>query len=444
MNQDGHFLGLQTQNLDAELIRLSASLKQSERIQAELDRRVFHLKTLYDVSKDLFSSVEPETILRNGLLMAMGNFGIAEGFVALVDPASGAVHHIVSMGFEEGDAVRFQEDLPALRATPSPGGWASAVKAIFRQGGLSPAVELVVPFEVEADCTGFLALGKKLVEKDYSDNDRELIDTLANNLAVAVKNARSFSKIKALNVQLETTNQDLEKTLSNLQAALRKVEILESLKSNFCKFVPASVTRLVEKSPTGEILEAQERDVTVLFLDIEGYTRLTEQIGATQINALTERYFSVFMDAIFENNGDVVETAGDGLMVLFLTGDTEHHALEAVRAAQTIMAKTCQVNYECRLDSHPIVINIGICSGQAFVGASKFESLYGGRWTYTSHGTTTNVAARLCGHAAGGAVLVSKSTAERVKGHFDLTPLGRLALKNLSEKVEVFALKESA
>jgi hypothetical protein len=70
MNQDGHSLGLQAQDLDAELSRLRASLKQSERIQGELDRRVFHLKTLYDVSKNFFSSVEPETILRNGLLMA--------------------------------------------------------------------------------------------------------------------------------------------------------------------------------------------------------------------------------------------------------------------------------------------------------------------------------------------------------------------------------------
>lgn len=437
-------MGHPTPEIHAELSRLRASLKQSEQVQAELDRRVFHLKTLYDVSKELFGSVEPETILRNGLLMAMGNFGMAEGLVALVDPASGAVHQIISMGFEEGDVVRFQENLPALRAAPGPGGWALAVEGFFRQGGLSPAVELVVPFEVEADCAGFMALGKKLVEKDYSDNDRELIDTLANNLAVAVGNARSFAKIKALNVQLAAANQELEKTLSDLKAALRKVEILESLKSNLSKFVPAGVTQLVEKSPTGEIREAQERDVTVLFLDIEGYARLTEQIGATQVNALTERYFSVFMDAIFENNGDVVETAGDGLMVLFLAGDAEHHALEAVRAAQTIMAKTRQVNYACRLDSHPVVINIGICSGQAFVGASKFESLYGGRWTYTSHGTTTNVAARLCGHASGGAVLVAKSTAERVKGHFDLTPMGRLALKNLSEKVEVFALKEPA
>jgi hypothetical protein len=60
-------------------------LKKAEGVQAELDRRVFHLKTLYDVSKDIYGSVETETILRNFLLMTMGNFGVIEGFLMLID-----------------------------------------------------------------------------------------------------------------------------------------------------------------------------------------------------------------------------------------------------------------------------------------------------------------------------------------------------------------------
>jgi class 3 adenylate cyclase len=180
------------------------------------------------------------------------------------------------------------------------------------------------------------------------------------------------------------------------------VEILESIKVNLCKFVPAAVTQLVEKSPTADIVEAQERDLTVLFLDIEGYTSITEKVGASEVNALTEKYFSVFMDAIYENNGDVVETAGDGLMVLFLSDDEVTNALEAVKAAQTIKDKACLINDDCSIDSQPLVINIGICSGQAFVGASKFESYTGSRWVYTSHGTTTNVAARICNQARKG------------------------------------------
>ena len=66
-------------DLPAELERLRNQLKESAHVQNELDRRIFYLKTLYDVSKDIFSSVESETILRNFLLMAMGNFGVTTG-----------------------------------------------------------------------------------------------------------------------------------------------------------------------------------------------------------------------------------------------------------------------------------------------------------------------------------------------------------------------------
>jgi class 3 adenylate cyclase len=147
------------------------------------------------------------------------------------------------------------------------------------------------------------------------------------------------------------------------------------------------------------------------------------------------------MEAIYENNGDVVETAGDGLMVLFLTEDDRQHALEAVQTARTVIDKACSINQACRLDDPPILINIGICSGLAFVGASRFESIAGDRWTYTSHGTTTNVAARLCGQAKGGSIYVAKSTADRVQDRFPFDPIGKVALKNLSEEVEIFQLK---
>jgi class 3 adenylate cyclase len=76
------------------------------------------------------------------------------------------------------------------------------------------------------------------------------------------------------------------------------------------------------------------------------------------------------------------------------------------------------------------------------VGATKFESYTGSRWAYTSHGNTTNIAARICGKATGGAVLASRSTVERVKDQFSFETLGKFALKNLSKEVEIFALKE--
>ena len=422
-------------DLHAEVKRLRNQLKASEHVQNELDRRIFYLKTLYDVSKDIFSSVESETILRNFLLMAMGNFGVTEGFTLLANSATKQINYFIPIGFQKTDALALKNGIQEHLREDT---FLTAVEnsANLAQGGLlPPSVEFALPFTVD---TG---LGAKLVGGPYTKNDQELLDTLVNNLVVALKNARSFEQIKSLNSDLAKKNEQLEKALDELKAALRKVEILEDIKSNLCKFVPTAVTRQIEKAPAAGILEAEERDVSVLFLDIEGYTQITERVGGTEVNTLVENYFSVFMDAIYENNGDVVETAGDGLMVLFLTEDDAKHALEALRAAQMIMQKACQINRECCLDTQPIVINIGICSGRAFVGAAKFESHTGSRWAYTSHGTTTNVAARLCRHATGGAVLVSKTTVERTKRYFSFSPLGKVALKNLTDKVDVYGLK---
>ena len=429
-------------DLRAEVNRLQEELKQSEHVQNELDRRVFYLKTLYDVSKDIFSSVETETILRSFLLMAMGNFGVTEGFILLVHPLSKEIQHTVAVGFADDDVGGIKTDVEhhIRQGLFSPSG--TGAEKILQTNALSTPLAFSSDFAVESEWVGIFGLGAKLIGEPYNENDRELLDTLVNNLIVALNNARSFEKIKGLNQDLEAKNLELEKALKELRAALRKVELLESIKSNLSKFVPTAVNRMVENSPTGEVQEARELDISMLFLDIEGYTKITESVGGTQVNTLVEQYFSVFMDAIYENNGDVVETAGDGLMVLFLSEDKNTHALEAVRAAQTIKEQACVINDDCSLDSQPLVVNVGICSGQAFVGAAKFESLTGSRWTYTSHGTTTNVAARLCGQARGGAVLVSKSTADRVKTHYSFSPLGKFALKNLSGEVEVFELQD--
>jgi class 3 adenylate cyclase len=418
---------------------LLEQLDQFQSLQQELDRRIFNLKTLYDVSKDIFSSTDSEIILRNFLLMVMGNFGVAEGLVTLFRADVWEVEKVAVVGIQESALVELQNDMRHMLRDDHLG------RATMRpRVNLSPPsdklLDITFPFTVDRHIKGALGLGPKLIDEQYNDNDQELLRTLVNNLSIALQNARSIEEIKTLNRSLEAKNLELENAMSELKAALRKVEILESIKSNLCKFVPTAVTRLMESSPQGEIQEARERDISVLFLDIEGYTRITEELGATEVNSLTEKYFSVFMDAIYQNNGDVVETAGDGLMVLFMTEDPGRHAMEAIQTAATIRAKTHGINNAGNPTENPVIINIGVSSGRAFVGASKFESYTGGRWAYTSHGTTTNIAARLCGQAKGGAILVSRETAMRTHHSFAYEGLGPFKLKNLSEEIEVFAL----
>ena len=295
--------------------QLKASLKEAENVQADLDRRVFHLKTLYDVSKDIYSSVESEAILRNFLLMTMGNFGVMEGFIILMDTSSKKISQVVSIGIHDDDIISLKNyviQILSQKATPAQTDGDSG----FQFDGIVPGdIGFSLSFEVEAECSGLLVLGAKLIKEPFNANDKELLDTLVNNLIVALKNAKSFEEIKNLNEALVVKNEQLEK-------ALRKVEILEDVKSNLSKFVPNTVTRLIEKSPNGVIPESKDQDVSVLFLDIEGYTKMCEQLRGAEVNDVIENCFSVFMDAIFANNGDVNETAGDGLMVLFLNEDT--------------------------------------------------------------------------------------------------------------------------
>ena len=427
-------------NPQEEIRHLRESLKQAENVQAELDLRAFNLKTLYDVSKDIYSSVESETIIRNFLLMTMGNFGVMDGFVLLQDESSDTNGQFVAIGFQdenhdvlENAAIRLLE-LPKTASAPIDP--SSSKHARF----FPESVNLLLPFEVVPATPGLLGLGAKLIGEPFNDNDVELLDTLINNLVVALKNAKSFEQIRMLNKNLQLKNIELEKTLGELTKAMHKVEILESVKASLSKFVPATVSRMIEKSPNGEMPESKEKDASILFLDIEAYTKICERLGDAEMNDIIEKHFSAFIDAIYTNNGDVNETAGDGLMVLFLDKDKEKNALGAVRTALQIREDTIKIGEECSSLYRPLEINMGINSGLAFVGAAKFDSITGSRWTYTARGGITNVAARIGAQAKGGKVFISKSTADRIKDHFSLSPLGKFNLKNVSEEVEIYEI----
>ena len=414
---------------------------QIEKAVVELNKRVYHLKTLYDVSRDIFGTVDFAVILKNFLLMAMGSFGVIEGFILAMDNASEDIVHFESMGYQTNDLASLREDTRKLLKLGRVRDPVGRNENLIHPCEIAPSVACAVPFTVGVHYSGLLGLGSKLVGEPYSEDDKELLVTLVNNLAVSLKNAQSFEEIRRLNLDLQEKNVELEKALKELQTAMRKVELLESIKANLSKFVPTTVSRLIEKSPTASIPEAREQDVSVLFLDIEGYTKISERLGSAELNELIERYFSVFMDAIHANNGDVNETAGDGLMVLFMSEDQRTNAMNAVRAALTIREKAALISQEDSVFTEPLFINMGINSGKALLGAAKFESYTGSRWTYTARGMVTNVAARIGALASEGAIHLSRSTSDRVKEYFSISPVGRFTLKNVSEQVEVFTVK---
>jgi class 3 adenylate cyclase len=432
---------LSKEDLHAQLEQLTASLKRAEEVRAELDRRIFHLRTLYDVSKDMHGSVEIDAILRNFLLMCMGNFGVVTGFMMLTNVEFAEVDRFIALGIQDADPLSIRMKWQEILNHKGLYGSMTAIKGMSHSEPFLSPITLTLPFIMAEDAAALLGLSAKLAGDVYSQDDRELLYTLLNNLSVAVKYAKSFEEIQRLNKDLEERNMELSSTLKELRESLRKIEILEKVKANLCKFIPTTVSRLIDKSQTGAMPELEEKDLSVLFLDIEGYTGLCERLGDSTVHDIIERHFSVFMDAIYRNNGDIIETAGDGLMVLFLHENPETNALEAVRAALSIKERTARISREFTQLYRPLDVNIGINSGTALVGAAKFESFIGSRWTYTARGTLTNVAARISALGSKGTLLMSRTTADRVKGSFSPTSRGMHKLKNVSEEVEVFELK---
>jgi class 3 adenylate cyclase len=218
----------------------------------------------------------------------------------------------------------------------------------------------------------------------------------------------------------------------------RKISELHHLKDHFARFVPEAVKRLVAENPEAPDLDKRERDVSVLFLDISGYTRLTERLPPETLNHLVERYFSTFLDRIHEAGGDINETAGDGFMAIFQDADVHKHTIKAADAALALLAATDALNRDNR--AQPLAIHMGLNSGVALVGSTRFEGLRGTRWTFTASGPVTNLAARLASIAEAGQILVGPQTVHRLGDRYRLQRLGRELLKNIAEAVDVHHL----
>jgi DNA-binding response OmpR family regulator len=238
-----------------------------------------------------------------------------------------------------------------------------------------------------------------------------------------------------------------DELLARIRTSLRmkraidhKVSLLQNVQEHLVKFVPQSVTRLIAANPVSPELEKKEQDVSVLFVDISGYARLSELLPREDMNRIVERYFSSFLDCIHTNGGDINETAGDGLMVIFADVDPQHHARKAVQAALEMVQRAAPLDAQLPGTWGPISVHIGINSGPALVGPTKLQGATGTRWTYTASGPVTNIAARLATLGEDGAVLVGPETAQRIAGRFRMHELGQRQLKNISEEMTVYRI----
>ena len=221
--------------------------------------------------------------------------------------------------------------------------------------------------------------------------------------------------------------------LGNVEA-----DALRQICGYFATFVPETVQRLVATNPEAPDFSMRERDVSVLFIDISGYSSLSERMSPGALNTLVERYFSAFLDCIYEMGGEINEIAGDGLMAIFQSAQTQQHAVCATAAALAILRATEALNKKnCE---HPLAVHMGLNSGAALVGLTRLKGQYGTRWTFTARGPMTNLAARLADEAKPGRVLVGPEAVRRLGKHYLFQRLGSERFKNIAEPIDIYCL----
>jgi signal transduction histidine kinase len=181
-----------------------------ESVQTELDRRLFHLQTLYDVSRELLGVVELEALLKNFLM-----------FILTHDSKSKHPTQLVSIGIQDTERLSLLNEPADLLAKGNDGNRFLFHESLGRFEFLPPAIVCVLVFCVDERCSGILGMGSKIIDRPYNKEDKELLETLVNNLVVSIKNARSAKALKEAYQELTILNKAKDKIIHHLSHELR-------------------------------------------------------------------------------------------------------------------------------------------------------------------------------------------------------------------------------
>lgn len=259
-------------------------------------------------------------------------------------------------------------------------------------------------------------------------------------LDVIAKEGHSFDEldITLLKDLADLATNAIINTRNHWRMAQEKLN-LDNILEHLRPFVPETVQKIVEKDPSAPSFEKRNIDVSILFLDVASYTKISENLTREKVNFIIEKYFSSFLDVIYAHEGDINETAGDGLMVIF-QGTEQENALNASKAALDVRKRTMEINEELEGRFDPVDVNMGINSGVASVGMTRFHGAAGIRMTFTATGSVTNLAARIASAAIEGDILIGPETAKRIKNEIPLLDRDLMSFKNVRDEVQVFSL----
>ena len=232
---------------------------------------------------------------------------------------------------------------------------------------------------------------------------------------------RQASELAAWNTQLE-------------QRVQEQVEALERM-GRLRRFLSPQLAELVLSSGDESFLDSHRREITVVFCDLDGFTPFAETVEPEDVMRVLGEYHTALGDLIHRFEGTLERFTGDGLMVFFNDPLPCSDAPQrAVRMAVAMRARVAQLEEEWSRRGHDLGFGVGIAQGHATLGRIGFE----GRSDYAAIGSVTNAAARLCGEADPGQILISQRVYAAAEELVVVDSVGELALRGFSRPVRAY------
>ena len=256
-----------------------------------------------------------------------------------------------------------------------------------------------------------------------------------------VARVKSVLRLKALHDQvhaqaaeLRQWNQTLERRVADQLGEIERVSRLK-------RFLAPQIADLVMASGDDGILKSHRRAITVLFCDLRGFTAFAETAEPEEVMALLEEYHACLGALIHKYEGTLDRFVGDGLDVVFNDPlPCPDPSLRAVRMAVEMRDRIGDLSVRWRKHGHDLGFGIGIAHGFATLGRIGFE----GRFDYSAIGTVVNLAARLCGEASDGQILIEGKVKAAVEDLAEIEESGALALKGFHRPIEAYNVRALA
>ena len=255
------------------------------------------------------------------------------------------------------------------------------------------------------------------------------------NQAELLARVRSLLRVKELHdtvrsqaAQLSEWNKTLEQ---RVQEQVSQLDRLGRLK----RFFSPQLADLIVAGGAADPLKSHRREVTVVFIDLRGFTSFAETAEPEEVMEILRDYHAEMGRLILEHEGTLERFTGDGIMIFFNDPvEVSNPQERAIRMAVAMRDAINTLHAKWMKRGHDLSAGLGMATGYATIGAIGFE----GRWDYGVIGTVTNLAARLCAEAQPGQILVSQRFLNRVEDLVQAELFGEFALKGLSRTITTF------